>query len=424
LYPGGNGIVLSLENWDRMGRPPLSLSPSGARFNNASGEKPSDFGLYGNVFSLSGPGDIVITNTAEFADKCKSAAGKRIEIQGSISLDIENAIHLKNAITAGASFFVAAGGNLEFTVDADKNLERLGIDVIAAACMGQSVIDIMVKTNPATGLPYITVFNQGILDAAYTAATVGTAGSGIPGKASYGIRFIGEDGKLINPVISGKGYYSVFPDSLFAEITNLEARHGRYTWDIAEKSAGRAGLLSLPPLVRSPTGTIDFYYPIPSLAGIHAQIIDRPPSWWPAYSGKLTLVSVGEFVNKTVIAGSMEGIVAPSVFWFVLGFGEPERIFSINIHNTDLIVWCYDDMTYLSYGLSGPSIINRGEYALSRIKEVNPGMQFFDSDGQLSTKLRVAFGYAVEPYLQPGQVITLQQYPREYVLYLIEGIIR
>ena len=39
--------------------------------------------------------------------------------------------NLKNVIIAGASFFVATGGSLEFTVDIDKNLERLGIDVIA-----------------------------------------------------------------------------------------------------------------------------------------------------------------------------------------------------------------------------------------------------------------------------------------------------
>jgi|GEM_PF-6845041 len=421
LFAGGNGVVLSLDNWDKMGRPPLSVSPSGAKFNLATGEKPSDFGFYSDMFNPAGPGDIVIANAAEFPDKCKSAAaGKRIEIRGNISTDIENAVYLKNAIKAGAGFFIGADAGLEFTVGADKNLERLGIDVIAAACMGQSVINIRVKTNPATNRPFITVFNQGVLDAAYTAATVGVSGSGIPGKASYAVRFIGEDGKLINPVISGTRVSQEMPDSLYAKITKLEARYGGYTWDIMEKSVGKIVLDRGAPLVRSPTEKIDFYYPIPSLAGKYAQTISQRPQYWIRPTNeKITMVNAGDFVNKTVISGPLAGQLADKAFWYVIGLGASDRKFTLVIHNVDLLGWCYDGFTYLSYDLVGPDINGRAEYALRQITKVNPEMQFLDSNGQPSTRLPLLQGYMAEKGPLP-----VQQFPMEYVLYLVDGIVK
>jgi len=475
LYAGGNGVVLSVKNWDDMLRPPLELGPTGTKFQLAPGETADQFDFYSYVFAAGGPGDIIIENAAEFADKCNAAVSdSRIEIKGDLSIDIENAIYLKNAIEKGASFFVGNDARFTFTVNGDKNLVRLGLDVIAAACAGQSVIDIQVAINTETGAPYTTVCNQSILDNAMTAATVGTSGSGIPSKASYSLRFVGSENsaskasamrsagikngsgkhrtspnnygqsisglrsataesQLIHPVISGFGDWQQSPDSLFAYISNLQARYGTYTWDILEKSSECFPVWQdRTPLIKSPNEKIDFYYPTPDKAGNYARKLASPV--WYAFTynldymkGDRTCVTAGDFVRKTVVTGPQKGQSQSAVFRAALGLATQDHYasnppsFKVFIKNLDQLACFYDELTYRgsSIGLGGSVTKDKGKDALRILIDYYFGnLQFEDSNGESSIEFPIipgGYDYGWEMgvgYIKDIQIMNLTDNPR------------
>ena len=187
-----------------------------------------------------------------------------------------------------------------------------------------------------------------------------------------------------------------------------------------EKSVGGVNFTLGPPLVRSPKEKIDFYYPIPTLAGKYARKIDKAPEWWDRpVKDKTTLVNAGDFVNKTVISGPLAGQLAENAFWYILGLGDFDRKWTLVIHNTDMLGWCYDTFTYLTFSLGGPELEGRGEYALNKITEVNPEMQFLDSNGQPSKKLPLYPVYMTEEGLLP-----YPHYTEKDVICLIEGMVK
>lgn len=302
-----------------------------------------------------GAADFVI-NTADDLEKCNAAkSGDVITLAGRIKIDMQKIAPMADAIRAGATIAPVTTGTLETSVNQDVNLEDVGFNAIAAAWSGNP-ITVSVATNPKTGVPYVTVFYQSTFDAARTKAT--------SDKTAYTANFVGTDGQLINPIISGNRdpRYDVTDSTTFARISRLDVGTfggANASWEIAYHSFKDAGLTfdelegNIPNIA---PGTVDFYYPTPEKAGEYSAVVN----WYDEYAiPAKTHIDAGEWAvrgARRAYAYSVLGLRGSRIY------NKPGNRIHVVLKNVDQLVACVDsENTHLFNGRNenavGPSLV-------------------------------------------------------------------
>jgi hypothetical protein len=394
VYAGGD-MTLSSKNAATL----ADLLASGAKLLVFDGKmfyiSSVDAALFGAPYlaQMGSAHEKIIRNADEFVEKCRSAnAGDLIIIDGNVGTSIDHAVELGSAIERRCDLRLSENGTLEFVVEEDVNLAHKKLDVISNN-LGDAKIRVKVKTDQS-GKPFITVFNDPLFKNAMTKATFG--------KHDYNITFVDNGGQVTNPRVCGtrdlNDHWTKITDSTyFASLTKIDVGvRGTMTgsWEILRESGhlndiGFENGVYTSQLVTSPTGTIDFNYPMPSVAGSYAQ--DKPNLiWWQGpMPNKLTYVSVGDWFGNRVLSGLTNGANGPAVMDY-LGFSY--NPYNLNIRNADSLAFCCHFSSFLPLinGQSG-SIYNRGKDALRNLQNV---AKYIQDEWQLY--ITTSSGVAVE----------------------------